>query len=164
MRNMQDQTWNFIQRGIWTLIEANLGIICACLIVLKHPTQRLLRSCFGSSEPPNYDYGSSDTSAKRNAARQHFRLDDTYDDKDIDGSENGETAQPVGDEHQMKSIAHRISPKTSARSSDERERMSEIQLQHSVESTTVYPPWLPHRGSGITKTVDVRIHSRPTSL
>ena len=44
VRNQQDQTWNFIQRGIWTLIEANLGIICACLIVLKRLVKRWTRS------------------------------------------------------------------------------------------------------------------------
>lgn len=37
LANQQDITYNFITRGIWTLVEANLGIICACLPVLKQP-------------------------------------------------------------------------------------------------------------------------------
>ncbi|KAF5552573.1 integral membrane protein [Fusarium mexicanum] len=37
LRNKKDMTWNFIDRGVWTLIEANLGIIAACLPVLRQP-------------------------------------------------------------------------------------------------------------------------------
>ena len=33
LENQQDITYSFITRGVWTLIEANLGIICACLTV-----------------------------------------------------------------------------------------------------------------------------------
>ncbi|KAL8920327.1 MAG: hypothetical protein Q9208_006298 [Pyrenodesmia sp. 3 TL-2023] len=36
-RNQSDITWNFIPRGIWTLIEANTGIICASLPMLHKP-------------------------------------------------------------------------------------------------------------------------------
>ncbi|KAJ2902885.1 hypothetical protein MKZ38_010696 [Zalerion maritima] len=42
LHNKQDITWNFIERGIWTLIEANLGIISTCIVVLKHPISKLL--------------------------------------------------------------------------------------------------------------------------
>ncbi|KAL8962833.1 MAG: hypothetical protein Q9193_000822 [Seirophora villosa] len=35
--NQNDITWNFIPRGIWTLIEANTGIICASLPMLYKP-------------------------------------------------------------------------------------------------------------------------------
>lgn len=35
VRNQRDETWSVIERGLWTLIEANLGIISACLNVLK---------------------------------------------------------------------------------------------------------------------------------
>ncbi|PGH10957.1 hypothetical protein AJ79_05203 [Helicocarpus griseus UAMH5409] len=36
----KDITWDFIPRSTWTLIEANTGIICACLPVLKGPLIR----------------------------------------------------------------------------------------------------------------------------
>jgi len=39
MLNSKD---NFITRGVWTLIEANTGIICACLPMLKRPLTFLL--------------------------------------------------------------------------------------------------------------------------
>nr|OQO28851.1 hypothetical protein B0A51_03433 [Rachicladosporium sp. CCFEE 5018] len=42
-----DSTWNFIPRGIWTLIEANVGIICASLPILKRPIGSLLSRFFG---------------------------------------------------------------------------------------------------------------------
>jgi hypothetical protein len=42
--NKSDITWDFIPRGIWTLIEANLGIICACLPILKGPFTNALSS------------------------------------------------------------------------------------------------------------------------
>ncbi|KAL2126829.1 hypothetical protein VTI74DRAFT_175 [Chaetomium olivicolor] len=48
LKNRQDQTYNFIERGMWTLIEANLGIISACLPVLKHPLGLLFPRLFGS--------------------------------------------------------------------------------------------------------------------
>ncbi|KAK6412043.1 hypothetical protein LTR95_018022 [Oleoguttula sp. CCFEE 5521] len=47
LRNQSDSTWNFISRGIWTLIEANLGIICASLPILKRPIGSLLSRLFG---------------------------------------------------------------------------------------------------------------------
>ncbi|KAL8655468.1 MAG: hypothetical protein Q9210_000866 [Variospora velana] len=44
-RNQSDITWNFIPRGIWTLIEANTGIICASLPMLYKPAAVIL-PCF----------------------------------------------------------------------------------------------------------------------
>ncbi|KAL1842996.1 hypothetical protein VTJ49DRAFT_3473 [Mycothermus thermophilus] len=49
LKNRQDQTWSFIERGVWTLIESNLGIICACLPVLKQPLGKLFPRLFGST-------------------------------------------------------------------------------------------------------------------
>ncbi|SPQ24843.1 a5c6638c-0012-41a1-b479-01199bd3c0c7 [Thermothielavioides terrestris] len=49
LKNIQDQTYNFIPRGIWTLVEANLGIISACLPVLKPPLSALFPRLFGST-------------------------------------------------------------------------------------------------------------------
>ncbi|KAK6431846.1 hypothetical protein LTR95_011988 [Oleoguttula sp. CCFEE 5521] len=47
LRNQSDNTWNFISRGIWTLIEANVGIICASLPILKKPIGSLLSRFLG---------------------------------------------------------------------------------------------------------------------
>jgi hypothetical protein len=43
VKNQSDITYSFIPRGIWTLVEANLGIITSCLVVLKKPMSRVLR-------------------------------------------------------------------------------------------------------------------------
>ncbi|KGO76974.1 hypothetical protein PITC_003950 [Penicillium italicum] len=32
-----DQSWDFIPRSIWTLVECNTGIICACLPMMRRP-------------------------------------------------------------------------------------------------------------------------------
>ncbi|UNI19403.1 hypothetical protein JDV02_005587 [Purpureocillium takamizusanense] len=50
IKNQQDLTYNFIDRGIWTLTEANLGIVTACLLVLKQPLTRLLPRVFPSTK------------------------------------------------------------------------------------------------------------------
>ncbi|KAL7797373.1 putative PTH11-typeG-protein-coupled receptor [Trichoderma ceciliae] len=49
LANKADTTWNFIDRGIWTLIEANTGIIGACLPALRQPLARLFPRIFGTT-------------------------------------------------------------------------------------------------------------------
>ena len=50
LKNKEDITYNFIERGIWTLVEANLGIITACLPVLRQPLGRLFPRIFGTTK------------------------------------------------------------------------------------------------------------------
>lgn len=33
--NKKDNTWTFIPRSTWTLVEANVGIVCACLPMMR---------------------------------------------------------------------------------------------------------------------------------
>ncbi|PNP56596.1 hypothetical protein THARTR1_03292 [Trichoderma harzianum] len=49
LANKADTTWNFIERGIWTLIEANAGIIGACLPALRQPLARIFPRFFEST-------------------------------------------------------------------------------------------------------------------
>ncbi|KAF4342089.1 integral membrane protein [Fusarium beomiforme] len=56
LKNKKDQTYNFIDRGIWTLIEANLGIITACLPVLRQPLGKLFPRIFGSTKKSSLYY------------------------------------------------------------------------------------------------------------
>ncbi|TQV96671.1 hypothetical protein V2A60_002944 [Cordyceps javanica] len=49
LKNRMDITFNFITRGIWTLVEANLGIIIPCLVIIKQPLGILLPRMFGTS-------------------------------------------------------------------------------------------------------------------
>ncbi|EHA46679.1 hypothetical protein MCOR27_002597 [Pyricularia oryzae] len=48
LKNKEDNTFNFIDRGMWTLLEINLGIISACLLVMKQPLARFWPSFFRS--------------------------------------------------------------------------------------------------------------------
>ncbi|KAF2125243.1 hypothetical protein P153DRAFT_378743 [Dothidotthia symphoricarpi CBS 119687] len=94
VHNQQDQTWNFIPRGIWTLVEANLGIICASLTVLRQVAKRTLASMSRWSKSDKYNHGCRGSGATshangstgRNATNiitlQHFELDETVQDDD----------------------------------------------------------------------------------
>ncbi|KAF4975988.1 hypothetical protein FZEAL_7295 [Fusarium zealandicum] len=50
LKNKQDITYTFIERGIWTLIEANLGIISACMPVLRRPLAKMFPRVFSSTK------------------------------------------------------------------------------------------------------------------
>nr|KMM68404.1 hypothetical protein CPAG_04731 [Coccidioides posadasii RMSCC 3488] len=56
----KDITWDFIPRSVWTLVEANTGIICACLPILKGPLGRLFPRLFhlSTGKGTNNRYGS----------------------------------------------------------------------------------------------------------
>ena len=49
-KNKEDITYNLIERGMWTLIEVNLGTITACLPVLRQPLGRLFPRIFGTTK------------------------------------------------------------------------------------------------------------------
>ena len=51
LANKSDTTWNFIDRGIWTLIEANSGIIGACLPVSFKRGPQELRKLLRKYDP-----------------------------------------------------------------------------------------------------------------
>ncbi|KAG9255635.1 uncharacterized protein F5Z01DRAFT_699392 [Emericellopsis atlantica] len=48
LKNKEDITFNFIQRGMWTLLEMNFGIISTCLPTLKKPLSSIMLKVFGS--------------------------------------------------------------------------------------------------------------------
>jgi hypothetical protein len=171
VHNQQDQTWNFIQRGIWTLIEANLGIICACLIVLK----RFFANMFGASKTTSltggYGYRSNGTvghaggSGKRDhtsfrSRQHHFQLEDTVDD---------EEPLPQRRSYHMDPLAGRGGSSYSGRESDERHIVSathDVKREYSqstVESVDRVAGWSskPDAESGIVKKVDVQVESYP---
>lgn len=50
VRNKKDITFNFITRGIWTLVEANLGIITSCLVALRKPLGMMFPGLFSPSK------------------------------------------------------------------------------------------------------------------
>jgi hypothetical protein len=49
LERQADITYNFIPRGCWTLVEANLGIICANLPILKKPFNWIFSRAFGTT-------------------------------------------------------------------------------------------------------------------
>lgn len=64
LKNKADSTYNFIERGMWTLIEANLGIISACLPVLKRPMSKIFPRIFGSTKKSSAYYGDGGDNSK----------------------------------------------------------------------------------------------------
>jgi hypothetical protein len=171
-RNQQDLTWNFIQRGIWTLIEANLGIICACLVVLK----RFFANMFGASKTSptgGYGYGSSVAAKHTNGStrrkvtsfrsRRHLQLDDTVDDDD---------PLPRRRSYQMDHLAGRGDSARDGRQSDEEniilsgDHRKREYSESSVDNVDAIKGWTTKydEESGITKKVDVQIQSGPSSL
>jgi len=64
VKNQSDITFNFIERGMWTLIETNLGIITACLPVLKEPLIRTFPRAFGGSRTASRHTASRDNYAR----------------------------------------------------------------------------------------------------
>ncbi|KAG9195561.1 1-acylglycerone phosphate reductase [Alternaria panax] len=118
VRNQEDQTWSFIERGIWTMIEANLGIICACLIVLKQVVKHCFLSILGTTRmSTKFEYGyGHETSGTAGPAirspkretRKHFRLDDVVDDEDTYGHETNDVyTWPDRKSYKMTSLAYR---------------------------------------------------------
>lgn len=63
LANKADTTWNFIDRGMWTLIEANAGIIGACLPALRQPLARIFPNFFQSTVK-NSNYNDDRTPGK----------------------------------------------------------------------------------------------------
>lgn len=52
-------TWDFVPRNLWSITECDVGIICACLPVLKSPFLRGLATVLGTthkSADPNSIY------------------------------------------------------------------------------------------------------------
>jgi hypothetical protein len=188
VRNQQDQTWNFIQRGIWTLVEANLGIICACLVVLKQLVKRLFSTMFSTSKTGpaasgGYGRGGSGVagygngSTKRNPSsfrnRDHFALDDTIDEDTrahfYANTHNNNSEDPWTNRksYKMASLAQQ-STADESRKSDEKHIVSAVGIERdysqvSVESVYVGTNKPLGLGLGITKKVDVRISSQPSS-
>ena len=87
LKNRKDQTYNFIERGIWTLLEANLGIVSACLPVLKPALGTLFPHLFGTLEGrttkpyPHHHVtigGSSHPSGHRSAGSTHNQSNPRY--------------------------------------------------------------------------------------
>ena len=52
---------SFIHRGVWTLIEANTGIICACLPMLKVPLTIIFPRIFRATSKDQSDRPSKDS-------------------------------------------------------------------------------------------------------
>ncbi|KAF9732256.1 hypothetical protein PMIN06_006647 [Paraphaeosphaeria minitans] len=188
--NKKDQTWEFIRRGIWTLIEANLGIICACLIVLRQPLARLFSKVFGTTktgDSQGFRYGSSGAGAalktvgssrrglRNPSARQHIKLEDTYDCGDVRGfSDERRRKAGAGDvwagrtSYKMTAVACRGDAETERRS-DETHILPDSDTgknisQSSIDATDKGGGWPSDPELGITKQVDIHVDSHPSAL
>lgn len=59
LKNVSDEIFNFVSRGIWTTVEANLGIVSTCLPILKKPLGSIFPYLFGSTNRTSDYYGGS---------------------------------------------------------------------------------------------------------
>ncbi|KAK3109351.1 hypothetical protein LTR53_017482 [Teratosphaeriaceae sp. CCFEE 6253] len=75
----KDTTWDFVPRNVWSLVETNVGIICACLPVLKTPILRGLTAVFGKTRPDTgraYElYGASDPHKRSKSGHRKMSKD-----------------------------------------------------------------------------------------
>ncbi|KAF4467253.1 integral membrane [Fusarium albosuccineum] len=136
LKNKEDITYNFIERGMWTLIEANLGIISACLPVLHRPMGKLFPRIFGSTKKSSGYFTGGDHS-------KGYNLSNMYAHASHPGFWRGTTRS-----HQVVSVS---GPEAVPRKSDERHIITESMKGSDVDSE------LDSRGSGrgISKRVDV---------
>lgn len=56
LQNQRDITYNFTPRGIWTLVEANVGIICACLPMMKQMLRKIFPRLFSTNGNDYYSF------------------------------------------------------------------------------------------------------------
>ena len=157
------------------MIEANLGIICACLIVLKQLVKHFLLSMF--SPPYRVSGGPASANTKREPPafekrqQQHFKLDETVDDEDVGAGgsvyghrNNGKGVGPAGTSYQMASLAY----SDGRRNSDEKHIMSprvreRDPSQSSVENEDIVTVWPLDRRPDVMKNVPSQLSSRPSS-
>jgi hypothetical protein len=176
VRNQQDQTWNFIQRGIWTLIEANLGIICACLIVLNQAVRRFFSMLFngfrtGTGSGPRNGPGSGGTagSAGRDGStlrsRLHQRFDDTVDDEYTPPEVRTKWRKGRSEQMHMTSLAYRDN-------SNDRHKSDEALMFSSTHTRTAHCHGSvasvdfdhgAQGAGGITKSVELQVTCHPSS-
>lgn len=81
MFQSEDITWNFTQGAIWSSVEPNIGIVCACLPTLYPLARRYLppwfvRSGIGPSSQPYATSPSKPHSVYHLANRKHSRRSD----------------------------------------------------------------------------------------
>jgi hypothetical protein len=146
-RNQQDQTWKFITRGVWTLVEANLGIICACLVVLNQVVRRFFSSVFGSSTAESGrayadGYGSgmgAGSTGQHNPSlrnRQHLTFDDTVDDEDINPGTSIQGGAQLRAGPRTDNRSYRMKPVTFRGASKERRKSDEKYIMSSRRRKT----------------------------
>ncbi|KAH9863000.1 hypothetical protein J1614_010670 [Plenodomus biglobosus] len=166
VRNQQDQTFNFIPRGVWTLIEANLGIICACLTVLKRPAQRLVMLLTMAFKPGSLGGGARGSRATECASD---RGDGNHPLSRV--SHSAASNQTAAHEDRSMWVGD-VSPLSSRsipdirRGSDEKHIMLPVYREQefsksSMDSGNTIEDWPLGPTPGITKTVDVQVVTRP---
>lgn len=76
LQNQRDITYNFIPRGIWTLTEANIGIICACLPMMKQVLRKFFPGMFNTTARAGdyYSFGTFPNTIER--PRDAYALDE----------------------------------------------------------------------------------------
>ncbi|KAI9840059.1 MAG: hypothetical protein M1819_000252 [Sarea resinae] len=90
-----DLTWGAVDATMWTDIEDNTGIICACLPMLKAPISRVFPHLFGgnnktSTNGPPGSYGMGHMPSSHHYRTHPSRFHTLDDDKFWDGTQTGD--------------------------------------------------------------------------
>jgi len=130
-----DQTYGTLNSTIWTTIEANTGIICACLPMLKGPLTSLFPWLFppGSSATPEYSGFSN--SHRFQPASSDAR---TSPPNGLEGWDRLEDKKPVGS-FRTSPGSKVFSKSSSVQSSDDRTEYgmiaTDLQMSHITKKT-----------------------------
>ncbi|KAI8937956.1 hypothetical protein NX059_005639 [Plenodomus lindquistii] len=174
VRNQQDQTYNFIPRGIFTLIEANLGIICCCLTVLKRPAQRFIMFVTNAATPGSSRGYRRSTNGNSGAIQEVGQERDQIVYLSRNPHQSAASNESIGDGDRSMWVGD-IRPLPTQnipdlrRTSDEKHMVSPVFMeredsQSSMNSGNLKEDWPRSRTAGITNLVDLRVVAHPICL
>lgn len=101
LAKQQDLTYNFIPRGIWTLIESNLGIITPCLPILKKPFNAVWSKTFGTTKTSPRSYTTYSTSQSRRGDHQGKDADKSWPGSEVAAARDTRTLKDSDDDVEL---------------------------------------------------------------
>jgi hypothetical protein len=88
-------TWEYTEFDMWSTIEINVGIICACMPSLRVLLVRLFPKMLGSSSQQYYNYGSNHY-GKPNTGRSRSRSQPLGTTSQVDKTLHRSRIDPIG--------------------------------------------------------------------
>lgn len=134
MFKSEDLTWNMSQAFIWSSVEPNIGIVCACLPTLRPLLRSWLPRWFGgSSHDPDSAYG---TGTGTGHSRHRSQTGDFYALGDRKKNANkGRNDDELGLTNDFKTGRHRT-PQDSTEDGIATEPQNSIMVKRDIEWST----------------------------